>query len=436
MVMQRIANPPIPVRFWVSPPNTRPGGEIGRHNGLKIRRLGKTSVPVRFRFRAPVKGLRGFRLFDVGVIEYSCKHCVSSRARFCCCLPPSLLLGTVSLPLVWCSDKGVNREARVRPPEGAKVSSRQLLNIDAMPLRHCPSRIYKYFGPQEECIDSLMQGLLRHTPLGAFNDPFEGRPKITGLTNDAEMTKQVGQVLAGQEVDESFEKIFQQISAEQYEDIAEEDKRGVSLEEFRVRLRAILKENEGGVISNIMTNFPVMMNCLSQRIDAHIGACSFSEVPDNLLMWAHYGAWHKGFVVEFDAHHPYFHERKSPEDELRHLRRVLYRSSRKSALLSELSGTEMFLVKSEHWAYEREWRILRAFEDAAKVIPRPDYPIHLFAFPYEAVTSVILGARIQPDTEERVRRFLATVSVDGNVRLKRVIPDESHFVLRIEETAI
>src|SRR5271169_5429868 len=32
----------------------RPGGEIGRHNGLKIRRLGKTSVPVRFRFRAPI----------------------------------------------------------------------------------------------------------------------------------------------------------------------------------------------------------------------------------------------------------------------------------------------------------------------------------------------------------------------------------------------
>lgn len=55
MVMQRIANPPIPVRFWVSPPNARPGGEIGRHNGLKIRRLGKTSVPVRFRLRAPIQ---------------------------------------------------------------------------------------------------------------------------------------------------------------------------------------------------------------------------------------------------------------------------------------------------------------------------------------------------------------------------------------------
>ena len=61
MVMQRIANPPIPVRFRVSPPYARPGGEIGRHNGLKIRRLGKTSVPVRFRLRAPVKLLESLK---------------------------------------------------------------------------------------------------------------------------------------------------------------------------------------------------------------------------------------------------------------------------------------------------------------------------------------------------------------------------------------
>ena len=51
-VMHRIANPMSPVRLWVAPPNTRPGGEIGRHNGLKIRRLEK-AVPVQFRSRAP-----------------------------------------------------------------------------------------------------------------------------------------------------------------------------------------------------------------------------------------------------------------------------------------------------------------------------------------------------------------------------------------------
>ncbi len=303
---------------------------------------------------------------------------------------------------------------------------------DPMPLRHCPTRIYKYFGPQQECIDSLTQGLLRYTPLGAFNDPFEGRPSITGLHSDPDMLRTFDEEFA-KEVDQLLDGPLGEQVAAQYELIPPSEKANVSIDQFKVYLLAELKKHDGNYLQFIRTNMPAVINVIHQQFDSKLGACSFSEVPDSLLMWAHYGAWHKGFVVEFNAHHPYFHERKSPEDELRHLRRVLYRSSRISALLSELSATEMFLVKSEHWAYEREWRILRAFEDAAKVIPQPDYPIHLFAFPYEAVTSVILGARIQPDTEERVRRFFATVSFDGNVKLKRVIPDESHFVLRIEE---
>jgi hypothetical protein len=55
----------------------RPGGEIGRHNGLKIRRLGKTSVPVRFRFRAPelcfkwFKGVWNFVKNAIKTIIYS-----------------------------------------------------------------------------------------------------------------------------------------------------------------------------------------------------------------------------------------------------------------------------------------------------------------------------------------------------------------------------
>lgn len=281
-----------------------------------------------------------------------------------------------------------------------------------------------------------MQGHLRYTPLGAFNDPFEGRPNITGLTDDAEMKKQFDERFEQEELDEELNEILRAVADENYMRIPEEERRTVTVEDFQAAIRTEFKQKKGAIYQEIQKNMPAMMNVLSQRLDAHIGACSFSEVPDSLLMWAHYGAWHKGFVVEFNSHHPYFHEQKSPDDELRHLRRVLYRSARTSALLSELSATEMFLVKSEHWSYEREWRILRAFVDASQVIPQPNYPIHLFVFPHEAVTSVILGARIEPEVEKRVRQFLTVVSATGNVTLKRVVPDESHFVLRIRDEAI
>ncbi len=65
-----------------------PGGEIGRHNGLKIRRLGKTSVPVRFRFRAPTpiktRLSRDWRVLFwslAEVLKIMCKHCVSSGRK-------------------------------------------------------------------------------------------------------------------------------------------------------------------------------------------------------------------------------------------------------------------------------------------------------------------------------------------------------------------
>lgn len=67
MVMQRIANPSIPVRFRTQPPINNapqcPGGEIGRRKGLKIPRM-VTSVPVRLRLWAllsiPLKQLTFF----------------------------------------------------------------------------------------------------------------------------------------------------------------------------------------------------------------------------------------------------------------------------------------------------------------------------------------------------------------------------------------
>jgi hypothetical protein len=38
----------------------------------------------------------------------------------------------------------------------------------------------------------------------------------------------------------------------------------------------------------------------NQIADENIGICSLSRDPLNLLMWAHYAEYHKGFVIEFD----------------------------------------------------------------------------------------------------------------------------------------
>ncbi|WP_206208233.1 DUF2971 domain-containing protein [Xanthomonas oryzae] len=77
---------------------------------------------------------------------------------------------------------------------------------------------------------------------------------------------------------------------------------------------------------------------------------------------------HTGFVLELDPEHPYFNARRTDQDEFGHLRQVRYRDVRPSASLIDLDGTEMFLVKSKEWSYEREWRILRPLKDAQNVV--------------------------------------------------------------------
>ncbi|WP_425342775.1 DUF2971 domain-containing protein [Piscinibacter koreensis] len=149
-------------------------------------------------------------------------------------------------------------------------------------------------------------------------------------------------------------------------------------------------------------------------------------------MWSHYASSHTGFVLEFDAHHDHFWQQRSPQDELRHLRRVVYRDTRPSATLTELDGFEWFLVKSSHWSYEREWRILRALSEAQKIIPAKPHPICLFGFPPSAISSVILGSRASAETLAQVEASLGSHS-GYRATIRRAMPDPTHFHLNIRD---
>lgn len=128
--------------------------------------------------------------------------------------------------------------------------------------------------------------------------------------------------------------------------------------------------------------------------------------------------------------------KKSPNDEFRHLRRVVYRETRPSATLVEFDGVDMFLVKSGHWSYEREWRIFRALSEAEVVIPGEPFEVHLFRIPPEALQAVILGARASRQTAELIASAIRATSLLSHVRLMRAKTDSTHFLLRIEDEAL
>ncbi len=289
-----------------------------------------------------------------------------------------------------------------------------------MPDPSTPRSMYKYLAPDRVMV--LGEAKLRYTQLGAFNDPFEGRPEITQVATDEEALQALADAL-------------QKEAAKVYETLPSEVKRTLPFSAMLNQLQAHANTKQLELLQQYKSLTGIAKSLLHQKVDEYIGSLCLSEVPDSLLMWSHYSASHSGFVIEFDTHHEYFNGKRSDNDEFRHLRRVLYRETRPSMPLSKLESPDLFLVKSGHWSYEREWRILRALTEASTVIPASPFPVHLFPFPRHTVLSVILGARVTDATESAIRAALAAHPEYKEVQLRRALPDPTHFLLRIVEDA-
>ncbi|MDP1558509.1 MAG: DUF2971 domain-containing protein [Nitrosomonas sp.] len=89
----------------------------------------------------------------------------------------------------------------------------------------------------------------------------------------------------------------------------------------------------------------------------NLGICSFSEVPDNILMWSHYANHHKGFCVEYDfseGTHLRLHARKvSYKDEL-----PILKPSDIKPNMEQDKIYSLWLEKAKCWSYEKEWRVI------------------------------------------------------------------------------
>jgi len=278
-----------------------------------------------------------------------------------------------------------------------------------------PSRLFKYFPPER--IDGLLNQELAFSPLSAFNDPFEGKPEITGLSDASYFKKEML-------------KNFGPVIEEKYLELPQQDRARISLEVFSAMMWGLAHNELDSNADKYLPLVDELARTFPEHLNKQIGVLCLCEVPDSLLMWAHYARSHSGFIVEYDAEHSFFDCKRGEKDEFNHLRRVLYRSARPSAKLMEMEGPEFFLVKSDHWLYEHEWRILRPLSEAARTLENNDGIVHLFNYPGEIVRRVILGARASPRTAEAIREVLSANPEYKSVQLQQAFPDPSHFLLR------
>lgn len=233
--------------------------------------------------------------------------------------------------------------------------------------------LYKYFPIERQ--DVLRNGLVRFTQPGDFNDPFELHPSydLMSKADIAVLPEALGQ--EGQDGPKM---------------------RVLTPEAMHAMLSAVLPglQKQMALHAGLEGAYALDNNRMAQStFDSKFGVLCLTEVPDSLLMWAHYANNHNGFAIQFDENHEFF----SPttfEGQALELSKVDYSSQRPVLSYSTLNSPSLYYRKSTEWLHEREWRIIKPLSDARKSLPHSEHPRFLFDLPASAIKGVIIGLSV------------------------------------------
>ena len=218
--------------------------------------------------------------------------------------------------------------------------------------------LYKYV--TFENLERVLDGTVRFTQPGAFNDPFEMVPEI-----------HVPEGSGNREFCIDFSMT------------APRRARGAS-------------ELCAGVNSD-RCNDATSRSILS-ALNETIGIFCMTRNPSSLVMWAHYAAQYTGGVVEFDESHEFF----------KGLIDVEYRDERPKKDFSHYVGDSNpipiaeLCVKPQEWSYEAEIRIARELTGCRRVGECGKYPVYVMDIPRECIRAVTLGERMSVANQRKV----------------------------------
>lgn len=154
-----------------------------------------------------------------------------------------------------------------------------------------------------------------------------------------------------------------------------------------------------------------------REIVQEMGVCSFSAIPNHLLMWSHYANHHRGFCVEYDCRDGTL------------LRKLAHKVRYKDAVQS-LSAADfappnndeafdaLWLTKAECWSYEKEWRVMMSEGNKSFQAPSD-------------IISVIFGTRMPEADRVMIARALRH---NENIQFKEALLKDGTFLIEIVDT--
>ncbi|NBQ69832.1 MAG: DUF2971 domain-containing protein [Nitrosomonadaceae bacterium] len=204
-----------------------------------------------------------------------------------------------------------------------------------------------------------------------------------------------------------------------------EDKRKYLNSRLKLRKPDIPQEQRGRIISHILTSDQPISDVLTEshnnQLDK-IGICCFSENTRNILMWSHYGSSHKGISLQFHISKDLFIFTDAVA--IRYLYEYPVINYLDGNLNIALTGT--LTRKSKDWEYEKERRLIH-----------PNGANSYLQFNPSALTALILGCKLESDSEEIIKSLLRERKQKDYPPLKifRATQDNEEYKIRIKRVS-
>jgi len=142
-------------------------------------------------------------------------------------------------------------------------------------------------------------------------------------------------------------------------------------------------------------------------LDKQIGFLCLTENSNSLLMWAHYADEYKGAIIEFEEDHDFFKNKIVVDYHVERpkLSAIYYIEASEPIPIAELC------TKSEQWSYENEVRIVCSLNNCKKVGKVDDYDIFVQDIPLTAIKKVFLGERMPVKEQREVFEILKYTNI-------------------------
>lgn len=277
-------------------------------------------------------------------------------------------------------------------------------------------QLFKYL--RSSRVDVLENKMLVFSKPTAFNDPFDCLPHYA----DSEELNPLGSSVYFLEngLDLNAPGVYDQVMEHVVR--SKDADPSYTFHSLMAIDPAIAPENYNAFVSGFRSS-------LARKMQESVLALSLSEESSSLLMWAHYAGDHTGFVMGFCRNHPYFNSAGENPSNPGYLNKVVYSEQRPSGVVLSMGVEKTYLTKGLEWSYEKEWRVLQVASNASIVKETPVGDIHLFEYPSDAVTQVVIGARASQETKDAIRSVLSDRVVWPNVSLYQAYIDSQFYRL-------